>query len=168
MSDDRLESLNFPANWDRLPELEEDGPEPSPEPVEPPEKRPGSLSMTAVAWADLVTTLAVCTITLLVLIAAGHSPGIRAIPWAVGIGVVWWVVASSSLLVVRRGSVGMLLAGVVYSEPVSERRLPLILAASIVHAMMFGLAGLIGTGQAPLAAAGGSAIVVLEAPPEPS
>jgi hypothetical protein len=116
------------------------------------------LNAVAAAWGDSVVTLAVCTAALLGLVAAGHGGPLGALGWAAGMAAAWWVFAASILIIIRQGTPGMLLAGVVFAAPVPPRRLSLVLVAAMFHAMLLGLPSLLGASRAPLALAAGSAL----------
>ncbi len=148
----------IPPDWDSLkdrsmdatrtpPVVPEVRPEDSPAPV---------ISLMAAAWADLVGILAVCTAALIAVLALGEPPALSVFPWATALALIWWAFAASVLVLVRQGTPGMLLAGVVFSEPVPAGRVAWVLAAAALGVATFGLVGLLGARSSPLRLAAGS------------
>jgi hypothetical protein len=161
MTDDREPSkrLDFPHNWDVIHE----GPggasgsgEPTP-PLDPPAV-PSLLSLLAASWGDAVAALAVCTAALVGLAVSDLRVGVAALPWSAALGVVWWLAAAAAAVALRQGTPGMLAAGVVFAERVPSRRLPAVLGAALVQALLLGLPGLLGVRRSPLAIAAGTTI----------
>jgi len=161
MRDDRdaPEQRGFPNNWDVLQEPAADD-EPfddvtaAPNPTGP----PPILNILAASWADAVAPLGVCTAALLGLNATGHHPSLIAFPWAVALGVAWWAIATATLVVVRQGTPGMLLAGVVFGDSVAPGRVVPVIAAAAVSALLLGLPNLLGPHRSPLALAAAAAL----------
>jgi len=147
----------FPSNWDVLQEPADDDvaaddiaatPDPTgPTPI---------LTILAASWADAVAPLGVCTAALIGLDAVGHHASFTALPWTVALGVVWWVIAAAALVVVRQGTPGMLLAGVVFADRVAPGRVAAVIAAAAVSALLLGLPNLLGPRRSPLAVAAAS------------
>jgi hypothetical protein len=159
MNDDASnpDRLDFPANWDVI---RDDTPKPvtGGEEVDPTETptAPSMLSLLAASWADTVTIVAVCTAALIGLVLSGHQVPTAALGWAAALGAAWWIAAAATLIVVRQGTPGMLLAGVVFSDPVPPRRVAAVVAAGAAQALLFGLPGLAGPRRSPLALAAAS------------
>jgi hypothetical protein len=130
------------------------------------DQRPPVLSMLAAAWADLATVLGVCTLALLSLVSVGYQTTVVAFPWAAALSLVWWGTATLVLVAVRRGSPGMLMAGVVFSKPVPLRKLPWVLAAALFLACTCGLPALLGARRSPLKAASGCSVQAAAGPEE--
>jgi len=147
----------FPNNWDVLQEPVADDEilddvAAAVEPTGP----PPVLNILAASWADAVAPLAVCTVALLGLDAVGHHGTLTALPWAVALGIAWWVIAAATLVVVRQGTPGMLLAGVVFADGVAPGRVALVIAAAASSALLLGLPNLLGPRRSPLALAAAS------------
>jgi len=133
-----------PADWDQLRE-------PSATDVPPGSTRPDRsldpppvVSLVAGAWADLVTVLAVCTGCLLALVALGYGAPLTALPWAAGLAGLWWVVAAATLVVVRHGTPGMLMAGLEFDGTIPRRRVPWVVLSALILWSTFGLPSAIG------------------------
>ncbi len=113
----------FPEGWDRLPELDdtpvirEEVPVPDLKPVDGPGREPTVLGLTIAAWADLVAMAGPCAAILVALRLGGYPVDLATVPWAGALALAWWVLASGTFMAVRRGTPGMLLAGLVFSEP---------------------------------------------------
>jgi len=155
---------HVPDGWDQLqqdPHDEKASSIPAADPQQPP--TPSVLMLFGSAWGDLVTVLAVCTAGLTVLRLLGYGSGWRAVPWAVGVGVVWWVVSASVLLVIRNGTPGMLMAGVVFASRVPGERGIWTLLAALATWLTLGLPSLLGAGLAPIRIAAGVGLIC--APP---
>ena len=137
----------IPGDWDQLREpVEGDGRETS-----APTESPGGVGLAALlggAWGDLVTVLAVCTVALAALAMLGYGAPTRSVPWAVAVAVLWWLVSALVLVVVRHGTPGMLLVGVMFSEPVPRRRLGWLVLASLATWCTLGLPSLGGAERA--------------------
>jgi hypothetical protein len=150
---------NFPNNWDVLHDPSaNDEPPVENEPVSGANRNPPLLNLLASSWADSVSVLGVCTAALVGLSSVGLNGSLSALPWAVGLGVAWWAAAAAVLIVIRQGTPGMLLAGIVFRDRVSPRRLPVVIGAAAVSAVLAGLPGLLGATRSPLALAAGSAL----------
>jgi len=158
--DEPPQRLDFPHNWDVLRGDAPPGAADSAEPVadEAPRVAPSTLILLAASWGDTVSALAVCTAALVGVAAGNHELGVAALPWAAAVGLAWWLATAAVVVVVRQGTPGMLLAGVVFADRVPPRRLASVLAAAIVHAVLLGLPGAFGARRSPLALAAGSAI----------
>jgi len=117
-----------------------------------------TINLLASSWADAVVVLAVCTAALLGLSAAGHGGSLTALPWAVALGFLWWVVAATALVTIRQGTPGMLLAGVHFSDRIAPGRIGAVVAAAVVCSILLGLPGLLGARRSPLALAAGSTL----------
>ncbi len=176
MSGRSLEDLDFPSNWDQLTEPdsvqgslgadEKEETEESTADDAPGRDRRSQLPMinlVAAAWADLVAILAFCTVELLAVELSRYDASIAAFPWVLGLALAWWCAAASVLVVVRRGTPGMLMAGVVFRAQVSPHRLPAILVAAFFTAFLLGLPALPGPRRSLLKHAGGCDLEALEA-----
>lgn len=154
---------DIPADWDSL----KDRPaETKKEVAEPPEVDPEGdappvVSLMAASWADLVGMLAVCTAALIAVLALGEPPALSVFPWAAVLALTWWVFAASVLVIVRQGTPGMLLAGIVFEEPVAARRVAGVLAAAVVGVATFGLVGLLGPRSSLLRLAAATELVTV-------
>lgn len=158
MTDDPVpDRLGFPSNWDVI---RDDSPAPETAGDEADlttlPTAPSMLSLVAASWADAVTVVAVCTAALLGLVLSGHQVPAAALGWAAVLGSAWWIASAATLIVVRQGTPGMLLAGIVFSEPVPPGRLAAVVAAGAGQALLFGLPGLAGPRRSPLALAAAS------------
>lgn len=155
--EDSPRQRGFPNNWDVLHESTIED-EPREDPGEAPDSSgsPPTINLLASSWADAVASLGVCTAALVGLNAAGHGGLLIALPWAVALGAVWWAVAAAALVVIRQGTPGMLLAGIVFNDRVAPGRVAVVIAAAAVSALLFGLPGLLGPRRSPLAFAAAS------------
>lgn len=143
---------DMPGDWDALAERGEGGAAP-PEPSPGQDPTPPALALMASSWADLVVMLAVCTGSLIAVLALGQRPALPAFGWAAGLAILWWAFAAAALVVVRQGTPGMLLAGVRFREPVAASRLPYVLLAALFGVVTLGSIGALGARISPLAAA---------------
>jgi hypothetical protein len=147
----------IPNNWDVLHESSPDeDPVASPPPDADASGSPPTLNLLASSWADAVAALGVCTAALFGLDAAGHNPSLTALPWAVALGVLWWLAAAAALIMIRQATPGMLLAGVVFSNRVAPVRVAAVIIAAAVTAALMGLPNLLGPRRSPLALAAAS------------
>jgi hypothetical protein len=147
---------DIPHDWDSLSDRGT-GDSGGPEPID--DGEPPVLMLMAASWGDLVGMLAVCTGSLIAVIALGQRPALAAFGWAAVLAVVWWSCAAAILVVVRQGTPGMLLAGVRFLEPVRPVRVPRVLAAALIGVVTLGLPGLLGAHLSPLRAAAAADIV---------
>jgi len=158
MTEPGPEDLSFPSNWDRLKEPPSDRNQPAAPgdgtPIEP--AMPPLIILLAAAWGDLVAVLVVCTAGLLAVVGFGHRVTLPCLPWAAALAISWWAVSSAVLLVVRRGTPGMLMAGVAFSEQIPPRRVALVLAISLGVSLTLGLPAVLGARLSPQGAAAGS------------
>jgi hypothetical protein len=136
--------------WDRLA---------APAPEQPVPDRPSTITLLSSAWGDLVALLAVSTACIVALHLFGHRVGLRAFPWALALAVAWWAAASAATIVVRRGSLGMLLAGLRFADQVPPRRVVATLVAALLQGCCFGLPALLGPRWSPLHLASGQRLV---------
>jgi len=124
------------------------------------------VSLLAAAWADAVTVLVIVTGCVGVLVIRGYGPTPAWLPWAGGAGVAWWLFAAGILLLVRRATPGMLLAGLQFERPVAPVRVGLVLLMAVIGAASLGVVVAIGgRRRGPLALAAGSPI--MQVPPSP-
>jgi hypothetical protein len=144
-----LPSDKIPHDWDSLPERD-DAFETTKIPPHLDDREPQVLTLMASSWADLVGMLAVCTGGLVVVLALGQRPALAAFGWASVLALLWWVCAAATLVVIRHGTPGMLLAGVRFGEPVPTARVPRVLAAALFGVLTLGLPGLLGGRLSPL------------------
>lgn len=151
---------DVPETWD---EIREPAPDLEMEPVEiePSDAalEPSRLSLMGGAWGDLVTMLGVCTATFIALAVLGYGPDPAIVPWALALGVVWWTAASAVLLVIRQGTPGMLLTGVVFEDAVARDRVGLVLLAALMLCATLGVPSLLGVNASLLRVAGGVDLV---------
>jgi len=156
------ERLDFPINWDELTQPSP-GADEAASPRQPQTGQvPPTLNLVAAAWADLVCLLCFCTTTLLVVVLNGYAIQVAALPWVASLAVCWWCAATSVLVVVRRGTPGMLMAGLVFGTAVRGTRLPALLVIQLVSAMLLGLPGVLGARLSPLRLAGGTVVASLD------
>ena len=151
------EEREIPKNWDILAESPlDENPAIGPPPSSESGVVPATISLLAASWADAVTLLVVCTAALFGVNAAGYSPSLAALPWALGLGAVWWFAATAALVMIRQATPGMLLAGVVFSGRVAPGRVAAVIATAAVSALLVGLPNLLGPRRSPLALAAAS------------
>lgn len=148
----------IPHDWDSLADRETGpplggGPPPNDDPDPP------ALMLMAASWADLVGMLAVCTGSLVAVMILGQKPGLATFGWSALLALVWWSCAAAVLVVVRQATLGMLLAGLRFFEPVDPVRVPRVLAAALFGVVTLGLPGLLGVHLSPLRAAAAVDIV---------
>ncbi len=156
MSTDRPSPPGVPDDWDRLEPATVPVPESDPVGTPNTPAAPPLVALVAAAWGDLVTLLAVCAASLVAVVAFGYGTGLEALPWAAGVAVAWWTVAAAALLAVRRGTPGMLLAGVVFADRVTGRQLARTLATALALAVTAGLPSLAGRRRSLLGLAAGT------------
>ena len=153
------EQRPFPKNWDVLQDPDHsDAAIDDPTPVSAAVSSPPTINVLAASWADAVAALGVCTAALVGLTTFGHHSLLAALPWAAALGAAWWIAAAAILVVIRQGTPGMLLAGIVFADHVPPRRLALIIGAAAVSGLLIGLPGLLGARRSPLALAAASAL----------
>jgi len=157
--DQAPEQLDFPRNWDviRDPSVADELPDPDPPPTSS-ASTPPKIALLAASWADAVTALAVCTAALLSLVASGHEGVTTAFPWAAVLGGSWWVVSAATLILIRQGTPGMLLAGVVFRDPIAPRRVVPVVTVAALQAVFLGLPGLLGPRHSPMALVAASSL----------
>jgi len=131
----------LPEEWDRLLDLagfeDEDEANAAPEPEEP--DLPPAFPLLTASCADLVAILLPCTLALVGLRLSGLPVPLAVAPWALAVGVLWWVLAAGIFLRVRRGTPGMLAAGLVYREEPAGPRLWRSMALALLAAVTLGL-----------------------------
>ncbi|NOZ94099.1 MAG: hypothetical protein GXP47_05065 [Acidobacteria bacterium] len=131
----------IPEEWDRLLDLAEGtdrgGPDAPPEPEEP--EAQGAFPLLTAACADLVAILIPCAMALVGLRLGGQPVPLRVAPWALALGVAWWLPAAGILLRVRRGTPGMLAAGLAWRDEPAGGRLWGTLALALLAAATLGL-----------------------------
>jgi hypothetical protein len=167
MSEKSPEELSFPVNWDRLSETATDEELSSSSPDQSPRDHsegPPIINMVAATLADLVTILAFIVAELVAVRIASYKIGWPALPWVVILALAWWCVAALMLVVVRRGTPGMLMAGVVFKHQVAPGRLVMILLAALALICLLGLPALLGPGRSLLRIAGGSPLASIGEP----
>jgi hypothetical protein len=151
---------DVPEAWDQLREpapdldMEPVEVEPGREPLEP-----SRVSLMGGAWGDLVAILAVCTSTFLALSILGYGADSATVPWALALGVAWWTAATAVLLVVRQGTPGMLLSGVVFEDTVPRSRVVWVVLAALALCITLGVPALLGAHASPLRLAAGVDVV---------
>lgn len=152
-----------PEDWDRLREaLPPDlAPPPAPPHVQA-DTSPGRLLLLAGALGDLVSVVVVCATALVALRALGHLAGLPVLPWIFALSLAWWSLSATTLVVVRRGTPGMLLAGFSFASPVAHRRVAGVLLVALLLATTLGVAALLGLPGPLLRLAGGSGLVLVE------
>lgn len=96
------------------------------------------------SWGDLAVILGLTAASLVALKLAGHGAPFAAAPWAVAVAVLWWLVAAAVLLTVRRGTPGMMVAGVSFAGAVAPARLPVVLLVALLLALTLGLPSAVG------------------------
>jgi hypothetical protein len=101
----------------------------------------------------------VCTAALLALAASGHRAALPAFPWSLALAATWWGAAAAALVVVRRGTPGMVLAGLSFDRALPPRRVVPVLLAALVQACTLGVPTLVGARRSPLALASGQRIL---------
>ncbi len=148
----------IPPDWDSLADRD-DGLPATPDPGSSDDPEPPALMMMAASWADLVGMLAVCAGGLIAVMVLGQRPALAAFGWAAALALLWWTCAAAVLVVVRQGTLGMLLAGVRFFEPVVPARVPRVLAAALLGVVTLGLPGLLGARWSPLRVAAAVDIV---------
>jgi len=155
--DDRLD-LNVPEGWDHLPSADDESPPPdiAEDDDQPPDD--SSIPMIAGSWGDLALVLALCAAALVALKASGHGAPFAAAWWALALAVMWWLVAAGILVVVRRATPGMLLAGLQFSETVPPNRIAPVLTVGLVMCATLGLPAALGPMGWPLSAAAGTGV----------
>jgi hypothetical protein len=155
---------SMPIDWDTLVDPSADGSESDGAPA--PDggcSRPPLLTLMASSWADLVALLALCAGALITVLVMGERPSLPALWWAAALALLWWVFAAATLVVVRHGTPGMLLAGICFDDAVKPDRVPWVLAAALFGVATLGLSGL-GGEHAALRAAAATDIKSVDSP----
>lgn len=101
-----------------------------------------------------------CAGTLLALRIAGHHPTLTTLPWAALLALLWWGAAAAAGVTVRRGTPGMLLAGVAFVRQIRPRRVIGVLAAALALAGCLGLLAVFGAALPLLRSAGGADVAL--------
>jgi len=143
-----------PTGWDQLSEVDVDNIEPNA--VSPSTAKPALddfvpwSARIAAAWADLVVVAGLTTAMIGAVILAGYPLTARALPWAVAVALLGWGAACGIILRVRRGTPGMILAGLVFTEEVAGSRLAWTIVAAGFSALLLGIPVLPGGPRASL------------------
>lgn len=161
MSRPPADDPHVPANWDRLLSDAEDGDVAPPGPPAQ-DTTPQRLTLVAAAWGDLVAIVAMLTAALVAVLFAGRPVTVVALPWTGALAIAWWLAAACVLLVVRRATPGMLMAGVVLRAAPAPRRLPWIVLTALLTAASGGVLALLGARHAPVARVAGTEIVLAQ------
>lgn len=151
-----------PEDWDRLrdalpPDLAPRAPTPTPGDAEP-----GCLLLLAGALGDLVSVVTVSASGLLVLRLLGHATQPSVLPWVGTLSLAWWTLTGAALMVVRRGTPGMLMAGFGFALPVPHRRVAGVLLLALTLAATLGLPAALGLSRPLFRWAGGSRLALAE------
>ena len=152
-------STAAPDDWDHLDEPG-DGQTTSPE-LEPHTgggDAGSTIPVIAASWGDLGAILTLAAVTLVALRLAGHGAPFAAAPWALGLAVLWWAVSTAALVAVRRGTPGMLMAGLGFEEAVPPQRIPWVLVSALLLAATLGLPSAVGRPGWVLKAAAGTRV----------
>lgn len=131
----------------------------APEPKAPAD--PPTLNLVAAAWADLVALLAFVVAELIAVVVAGYDIKLPALPWVVTLALAWWCAAALVLVVVRRGTPGMLMAGVAFRSQVPSSRLAPAVLVALLLVCLLGLPALLGAQRSLLRLATGSPLACL-------
>ncbi len=122
---------------------------------------PGSvIPVIAGSWGDLAAILGLSAATLVALKLAGHGAPFAAAPWAVGVAVLWWLVATAALLTVHRATPGMVAAGISFAGAVRPARIPWVLLVALLLAATLGLPSAVGPSGWALRVAAGTPLTV--------
>jgi hypothetical protein len=149
-----------PDGWDQLSEAEDDEfPEDVYQPDDAPDELP-AIPLIAGSWGDLALILGVCAAALISLKATGHGAPFGAAGWALAVAVLWWVVAAGSLVMIRHGTPGMLLAGVRFSDSVEPGRIGGVVLVALILCATLGIPAAFGRPGWALRAAAGCDVVV--------
>lgn len=161
MSPDPLppRSPDVPDGWDQL---QRPADEPAATAASGPALHdPGSvIPVIAGSWGDLAAILGLSATTLVALKLAGHGAPFAAAPWAVGVAVLWWLVATAALLTVHRATPGMVAAGISFAGAVRPARIPWVLLVALLLAATLGLPSAVGPSGWALRVAAGTPLTV--------
>jgi hypothetical protein len=151
-----------PDDWDHLGEpFENQEPPPGLDPPPPADEESDSvIPSIASAWGDLASMLGLCAAALIALKVAGHGAPFAAAPWAAAVALLWWLVAATVLVMVRRGTPGMLMAGLMYEDAVPPARIPWVALTALLLAASLGIPSAIGRPGWALRAAAGTPVTV--------
>jgi hypothetical protein len=148
-----------PDDWDQLAELSDDeGADAALLPDDETDELP-AIPLIAGSWADLALILGICAASLIALKVAGHGAPFAAAGWALAVAVLWWLVAAGSLVAVRNGTPGMLLAGVRFSDSVSPSRIGSVVLVALALCATLGIPSAVGRPGWALRMAAGCDIV---------
>ena len=164
MSPDPLSprSPDVPDGWDQLqrPAGEPVAPAATPSSGSAPHDPGSVIPVIAGSWGDLAAILGLSAATLVALKLAGHGAPFAAAPWAVGVAVLWWLVAAAALLTVRRATPGMVAAGISFAGTVRPARIPWVLLVALLLAATLGLPSAVGPSGWALRVAAGTPLTV--------
>ena len=164
MSPDPLSprSPDVPDGWDQLqrPAGEPVAPAATPSSGSAPHDPGSVIPVIAGSWGDLAAILGLSAATLVALKLAGHGAPFAAAPWAVGVAVLWWLVAAAALLTVRRATPGMVAAGISFAGTVRPARIPWVLLVALLLAATLGLPSAVGPSGWALRVAAGTPLAV--------
>ena len=148
-----------PDNWDQLRDQNGEPTAPSdPDDLRVEAVGTPAMSVIAGSWGDLASLLGLCAASLVALKLGGYGAPMAALPWAIGLALVWWCAAASTLVVVRHGTPGMLMAGLAFTEPVARRRVPWVILTALVLCATLGIPAALSSRGWPLSMAGGVTI----------
>ena len=128
----------FSKDWDLFLDLEDPGEDGFDEEPDEPDEFPLFPLLTA-AYADLVAILVPATAALIGLRLSGLPVPLGVAPWTLGLGLGWWLLVAAILLRVRRGTPGLLAAGLAYREQLTGGRLWGALALALLTAATLGI-----------------------------
>lgn len=157
MNSEDLRSTEMPHDWDRLAEPP-DSIATDEEVLESPVESgdPPILLLVAAAWGDLVCILAMSAAILGATVVSGYSVSAVSLLWMAALAICWWACSSAILVLIRRGTPGMLLAGVLFEVQVPPHRLSRVVLAASVLALLVGVPAIIGPRSSLLRLASGS------------
>lgn len=146
--------------WDQLfvAETEDDRGGCIPDPSDSsPSDSPALLVVLASSWADLVVVGALTTAIIGGVAAFRYPISLPALPWAAATALLWWMMTSVVLIRVRRGTPGMLVAGISFENQVAGMRVVAALAAAMLSLVLLGIPLLLGgSSRSILAVSAGS------------
>ena len=160
MTPEESQFSEIPDDWDRL----DDPPIPErdemDEPLQVGPQEPPVLLLIAAAWGDLVCLLGMSAGLLLALVVCGYSVSVAGLPWLLALAALWWATTCAVLVLVRRGTPGMLLAGVAFADQVPPHRLARVVGAASLLAVLVGIPAILGPRASLLRLASGQPLAL--------
>ncbi|MCP4900386.1 MAG: hypothetical protein GY906_25755 [bacterium] len=123
-------------------------------------QEPPLLLMVAAAWGDLVCLLGMSAGLLLALVVCGYQVSVAGFPWMLAVAALWWGASCAVLVLVKRCTPGMLLAGIAFAHQVAPQRLLKVVGTAALLALLAGIPAILGPRASLLRLASGQSIAL--------